>query len=698
MLRLLCPLLAGIILAINLQFPIPFLPIILLALFLVSFFLILNQNLNQNYHKRWMHGAGISLTLLVLGLFVVQQNWEQQTPSHFSNRPYDLLLARVTEEHQEKEKTWKLQVQVHFCGKTGSLEPSMGKILIYLSKKQQAQTIPNYGDWILIRQKAKLIPPPSNPGTFDYRQYMATQSVYHQLFLETGKWKLLPCRSTSDLKGISIQVKSYLLKRMAESNIGGKEYAVAAALILGQDDWLDYETRSEFSHSGVVHILGISGLHVGILYLVLNFVLSFLNKKPRHQLIKTIIILLIIWFYALITGLSPAALRAATMFSFVLLGKLGDRNMHIINALAASAFFLLVFDPYLVTNIGFLFSYLAVLGIVLMHEPLYSIIEFRWKWMDKIWSLIAMTLVAQISTVPITLYFFHQFPTYFLPANLLVIPLSNLIIYSGMAILIFSFIPIISGFFGLITSWMLKLLFLITSVIDKLPFALIQPVYIGMPQLLLLYALIVSAIVFIHTKHKLALFAAFAFLLFALAVGSVHKIKAVEQQKIMAFSINKHTAIAWIKGTDCLITADTGLLSNQKLMEQTVLPGLIELGVKNIEYSGLFKPYFSEKLRLKIDTVSCGSYTQFGQSRNFILYQLPDIPAGKRKIQLDNLFITGNIYAEYKKLNTAFMSSRIILDCSNSAFRCNKWQESVTENSVEMINLRDEGALMLDIY
>lgn len=195
----------------------------------------------------------------------------------------------------------------------------MGKILVYLSKKQQAQTIPNYGDWILISQLAKPIPPPSNPGSFDYRQYMATQSVYHQLFLETGKWKLLPCRSTSDLKGISIQVKSYLLKRMAESNIGGKEYAVAAALILGQDDWLDYETRSEFSHSGVVHILGISGLHVGILYLVLNFVLSFLNKKPRHQLIKTIIILFIIWFYALITGLSPAALRAATIFSFVLL-------------------------------------------------------------------------------------------------------------------------------------------------------------------------------------------------------------------------------------------------------------------------------------------------------------------------------------------------------------------------------------------
>ena len=697
MLRLLCPLLAGIILAINLEYPIPFLPLILLSLFLACFLLIINQKLNQKYHRRWIQGAGISLALVALGLYVVQQNWKQLNPSHFSNRQYELMLARVAEEPQEKEKTWKLQVQVHYCGYTGSLEPSMGKVLVYLSKKQQPITIPNYGDWLLIRQVAKPIPPPSNPGTFDYRQYMATQSVYHQLFLESGKWKILTKNKSTDIIGLSLKVKNFLLKRMAESNIGGKEYAVAAALILGQDDWLDYETRSEFSHSGVVHILGISGLHVGILYLVLNFLLSFLNKNPRLQLLKIILILLIIWFYALITGLSPAALRAATMFSFVLLGKLGDRNMHIINALAASAFFLLVFDPYLVTNIGFLFSYLAVLGIVLMHEPLYSIIEFRRKWLDKIWSLIAMTLVAQISTVPITLYFFHQFPTYFLPANLLVIPLSNFIIYSGMAILIFSFIPIISGLFGFITSWMLKLLFLITSGIDKLPFSLIQPVHIGMQQLLLLYAVIGAIIVFIHTKHKFALYIAFGLLLLTMALGSVNQIKAFGQQKIIAFSINKHTAIAWIKGTDCLITADTGLLSNQNLLEQTVLPGLIELGVKKFEYSGLYEPYFSEKLHLKIDTISCGSYLQFGQSRNIILGHLPNVPSNAVRIQLENLFITGNIYADPDKLLNAFASKRLILDGSNSVFRCQKWEEGMKGRIEKITNLKNNGALTLEI-
>jgi competence protein ComEC len=193
----------------------------------------------------------------------------------------------------------------------------------------------------------------------------------------------------------------------------------------------------------------------------------------RIKWLRALILLTGLWMYALVTGLSPSVLRAATMFSFIIAGQALNRQAYIYNSIAASAFLLLLVQPAILFEVGFQLSYMAVIFIVFLHPYLYRLLSFRYKILNSAWSLTCVSLAAQAGTVPLSLFYFHQFPSYFILSNFVVIPAATVIIYGAALLFIASPIPVLLEIFGLLLNKFLQMVNFMIFFIEKMPGSLI---------------------------------------------------------------------------------------------------------------------------------------------------------------------------------------------------------------------------------
>ena len=696
MVRLLAPLLAGIIAAITLDSEhllwIPALP----AIGLIPFWLLSIRK--ARYRTRWVFGLMVYLFLFIAGFNLVVLRNEILCKSHFSNFKTSEILAVVIDPPREKEHSWKTVLEVIALKQDNHFIPVKGKLLAYL-EKDTGLCMPVYGNTLIINATPVDVAPPANPGMFNYKQYLAGNNIYQQVYLRTGSWRITGIKPGFSVRGLAFRLRQHFLEMLHQNRLDGKEYAVAAALILGQDEILDYETRHDYSSAGVMHILGISGLHVGIIYLVLNFIFGFLDRRSGGRLLKVLLVLALIWFYALITGLSPAALRAATMFSFVSFGSLMKRNIHIMNTLAVSAFVLLLYDPMLVTNIGFQFSYIAVAGIVLLHKQLYDLWEPGMWLADQAWSLVAMSLVAQFVTFPITLYYFHQFPVYFLAANLVAIPLSNAVIYSGMAILATSFFPPLSNLIGMITSWILKALNVSVSWIESLPFSVIRDIPLTMTENILLSLAVFVFAAFLLSKRKALLYISLLAMLGMFSSQAARSYRFSQQQKFIVYSINKHSAFSYVKGSNCLLMADSLLLSDRKLMAFNITAGKSLLGLKETFSVCMDTLQYPPKASFYKDLPALvyGPFVQAGNKRLAMIDSLPSKRNNRKPLRVDFLVLCGNPRLTIDRLLKYYEPGLIIFDASNSWSKCERWSGECRKSGIRCWNVKKAGAFVADI-
>ncbi|MBA4323416.1 MAG: competence protein, partial [Odoribacter sp.] len=344
------------------------------------------------------------------------------------------VVADISEPPVEKENTFKLVVEVRNIKDSTTWKEVSGKAIIYLQKDSFSSGL-HYGDRLFISSDFSEVRSPQNPSEFNYKKYLSNRFVYHQSYVKSGKWKLVSRDHGNIFMTAAINIRNLFLGIFRDNKITGREYAVSSALILGYTDKIDPELMKDYSNVGVIHILSVSGMHVGVIFLVLNYLLFFFEKFRHGKIIKTIILLLLIWLYAMITGLSPAVLRAAAMFSFIAAGRSFNRQVNIFNSLAASAFLLLMINPFFLADVGFQLSYLAVVGIIII-QPFLSSLWYPGNWfLKQAWGITVVSVAAQIATFPLSIMYFHQFPNYFLVSNLIVIPFSNFIIYSGMLVL-----------------------------------------------------------------------------------------------------------------------------------------------------------------------------------------------------------------------------------------------------------------------
>ena len=346
------------------------------------------------------------------------------------------------------------------------------------------------GQVIWVPKNPESLAPPTFPNEFDYKGYLASKGIHFRQFL--GKNMLvLPVPQTFQFKFVLEHLRHYFAKVIERYVIRPESKQIALALLLGQKESLGKEVKQAYSATGTQHILAVSGLHVGIIYSILLLPLTYF-KQEGHALRKSYLILVmgLIWIYALMTGFSPSVVRAVVMFSLVTLGQMRKRKPSIWNILSFSALLLLVLDPGVRTDLGFQLSYLAVAGIVGLQPLILQVWSPHNRVLDYFWQMAAVTLAAQLITSPLTIHYFHTFPTYFLLANLLIVPLSYLILCVGVPFLLLAWIPFLGRVLGAIVDFLLLLQNEITYLIQDLPAALWQGIHLSFAGMLAIWGLL----------------------------------------------------------------------------------------------------------------------------------------------------------------------------------------------------------------
>jgi competence protein ComEC len=529
----------------------------LLSILLVVFFLFLQffLNLKFKYETSSLYGIVVHLFMISAGIFLYQ-NINRQ-PNFHSNGNF---IATIIEAPQEKQNSYKSLVKIEGYFLQDSICKTNEKVLVYFEKDTNAgQLLP--GEKIIFASTPQIIKNNGNPFEFDYKKYMQRRKIYRQVYLSSENWKVttLPHSKSFIIKAELARKK--LLGIYETQKLGENEFEILSALTLGYKRDLDPEIQQVFSAAGAMHVLAVSGLHVGIIYGFLALLLGFLNKKKLGKLFFTIITISALWSFAFITGLSPSVMRASTMFSFIILGKFSNRQTNIYNTLAASAFILLIINPNNLFEVGFQLSYSAVFGIVFLQPKLAALFQVKNKILNYFMALITVSVAAQISTFPFAVFYFNQFPTYFWISNLFVIPAAIVLIPLAIGMLIFSGIPVISILISHTINIIISTLYFLLKLIEGLPCSVLN-ISIDRIEFIVILLLLFSIFLFINSQKIIQAKVTLAILLLLTVISTFSKFKTQNQKEIIVYNNSQNRIIQLISGKMNYVITDQDLPEN----------------------------------------------------------------------------------------------------------------------------------------
>lgn len=440
--------------------------------------------------ERWKRGLALSLWFLCTGILWQAYHDPATDPVHgarIADRD-GIWSVRITAVNGSSARTVRADAELLGLIDGDTLLACNGRAMLTLLHDGTG-TVPRRGDRLLLDAPLRPIARTPDPGGFDRAAWAASRGMAHELFAPHHQWRVVDHeRRWTDA---FLSVRERVSQWIDEAAPAPRERALVKALVLGQRDELDSEQRTAFARSGTIHVLAVSGLHVGIIYGVLAFLLGWWGGGDRARLVRGLFILAALWAYAGITGAAPSVMRATIMFSlFTVAGMAGQRTDHL-NSLFAAAFLILLWDPTQLGRIGFQLSFLAVFGIILLHDPIHTLWNPRHKVLRGAWSLAVVSIAAQLLTLPAGMYHFGAIPTWFLPANLLVVFAVGIAVPAAAALLVLYQVPLIGGLLTSALMLLLKGIGLVTAFFARLPGAYPE-VRIDAMTMLLLYILILG--------------------------------------------------------------------------------------------------------------------------------------------------------------------------------------------------------------
>ena len=437
---------AGILAGFLIDIPFP----ILFSIFSIAFAVFLWSFWRAK--KLFLQDVFFGITTLLLffltGITTTQLHLPKNQPNHYTSllssetdiETAPLLMVSIYEELKPDLYNRK------FIAEVEQLEnkPTHGKLLL-LIKKDSLQTNLEVDARMLISSPLQPIPAPLNPHQFNYRKFMKNRGVGNQAHLSHENWAILDSGKNS-IKGWAANSRAEIVENLKENNFRQEELGIIQALLLGQRQDISEEIYNNYAAAGVIHILAVSGLHVGIILWLLHKLFSPLERRKKGRVLKTIILIALLWLFAILAGLSPSVVRAVTMFSFVAVGLQIKRRTSVMNTLFMSMMVLLLVRPQLIFEVGFQLSYLAVFSIVLLQPILYRLLEPKNKLIKYFWGLLTVTIAAQAGVLPLSLFYFHQFPGLFFISNLVILPFMGLILALGIVVMILALLNLLPEF------------------------------------------------------------------------------------------------------------------------------------------------------------------------------------------------------------------------------------------------------------
>jgi len=630
----------------------------------------------KSYRNNWVFGAIMGCYLALAGYALTRVHESEVQKDYFRNfeTHANYYVARVYDAPTERTNSIRAVLSLEYqFGDSLPSRPVTGKVMAYFPKTDSAFAL-RYGDLIAIPAPIRELAPPLNPEEFDYRAYLMRKGITGQAYLRDEDWIDLQTNNANPLYAFSYRFRDVLLASLQRSGVKNDEFGVAAAILLGYDDKLADEVRKNYVAAGSMHILCVSGMHVGIIYLLASFLLGFLNRKKWQKTLKQILLLTLIWLYAFIAGLSPSILRSALMISFVIVGEMIHRKGFIINSIAASAFILLCVNPYNLFEIGFLLSYSAVIGIVVLQKPIYNLMYLKNKVLDRAWEITAVALAAQIGTIPFTLFYFNQFTTYFWLSNLFMTPISFIVIISGMVLLLVSWIPYVNVLVGYLVWGAVYVMNAIVSWIERLPFSIVKGLYVSEFEfVMLLLAFILLLLCVALRKRRLFIGVLSALLLMMVSV-TVRLYQSDYQKGMTFFSLRNHTAIDFIRGGEHVLLADSTLLSDESAVDYSLRGAWNKRHLSSHpETVGLDENFAGDYLCKKSNLVAFDekllAFWDELQVEDSLSYRLP----------VDYLLVRGKQNPDVQSIVNSYNAKLLLIDGSMPRYLAEKWIAQANE-------------------
>ena len=470
----------------------------------------------------------------------------------------DFFEARITETPLEKERTYKLRVAAINTVEPGKLSPATGEGFVYVLKGEGPLPF-NKGDTILLPNKWKPIKNTGNPFEFDYATYCAHNNLYYQLLLPAKDIVLYAKGNTKDATFIE-RSHGWCMRQLATYIKDKQALGLIQAMLIGDEVNLDNETRQAFTQTGIVHIIAISGGNVLIFFAAISLLLFWLRNK-KHLWIKYLIALPLVWFYVLMAGAPPSAVRAAIMFSLLAGGIMFQKNNNSFNTLFATAFVLLCAEPMWLYSIGFQLSFIAVLSLIIFYRPIYKLYAPGNFITKGLWATIAASTAAELLTAPLVIYYFHLFPVMFIVANVVAYIFMGFVLYLGMAVILCSFIPVIAQALGMVCVWLVAVFNVVVHWLQGLNPESFYYLQIDAAELFLIYVLIACVAIWLLRKKIDGLFIGLSATCILLFLLCCDEYTALHQHRLVVYNTGKKIHAEIIEGKRySVLSTDTAIL------------------------------------------------------------------------------------------------------------------------------------------
>lgn len=606
----------------------------------------------------------------------------QFLPNHFVHTSYEdaqIVELQLLNELAPNSYSQRFYARVLQIG----TKQSTGKVLFQTPLTDSLNLIA--GNEILLATNIVSIAVEKNPSDFNYKEYLDGINVYGRVY--GNRDNILLVKDSPKSLGFFVSFRNELSQRLARSGLTPQSQAFVEALLLGKREHLDPEITNSFRDAGVIHILALSGLHVGIILLILRFLTSWLHRFKYGQFIQSTVLVLLLWMFGFLTGLSPSIMRAVTMFSFVAVGMNINRNTSVMHSLALSAFVLLLINPKLLFHVGFQLSYVAVAAIVLIQPILASLWRPRSIVPKYLWNVFTVTLAAQIGVAPISLFYFHQFPGLFLLGNMILLPAMPLILGACLLFIVLLLIDAPLDWLAHVLNVVFEFFITVITWISEVKSFIITNIYLSFWELLCIYAILISLVVFFYkvvrksrrervtlVRPNYGLHAAIVFTICLLSIKSFNK--TTQAEKLVVMHQNIGTAVSIIQDKQALLLTDLHVMDRKSIA--------------------------SSKERLLSSTLFRNKIVQHDSIKNNISWNDKTMLVVSKNGFYDASFKNATVlFSHAPQLNlerfiTTTSPKIIIADGSNYKSSIAQWQETCKKYNVPFVNTYETGAFEVE--
>jgi competence protein ComEC len=699
--RLVIPLILGLMAGFHFKISLSLIAAIACLLFIFYIVVLFITKLSGKYEFRLLFGICVNLFIFVAGILLIKSKSDYQENISAKIRNSEYHLCKIISQPEQTSETIKVLLRI--VGYKGSVcwYKCKTNMIAYFHKDNNAKTLSS-GNIIILKSRLREIRNSKNPCEFDYKKFLEHKGIRYQTYIKTGTWRTIG--QCNGLITFAIRSRNKLLNLYRKYGISGSEFAVLSAFTLGYKDELNPEIKHAFISAGAMHFLAVSGLHVGIIFYVLNNLFKFCGRTRYGEKFKLIIIIVILWFYALLTGLPSSAIRASAMFTIIQAGKTLKRSINIYNIVAFAAFSILICHPLEISYAGFQLSFIAVVSIVFFQPLFYKLLIFKNRILDKVWLLFTLSLSAQLGVFPITIYYFNHFSVYFWLSNILIIFPLSISIY--LAILLFIFYPVnqVALIIATILNFILRIINFFIMTIEKLPGSMIENIYNNYSETLMLYVLIISISIFIILKNRHFLFISLICLVCFLSINFLRTCKIYKQKRITVFNINKYTAINFINGRNNYLLTDLNQEKNRRILLNTVRNYWLKYGVNDIskiidiDNSTDNKMIYDNTAELHIKQLFSNVFIGFRDKKLLILNNSDLFKyTCNEKYRPDYIIISNNLKCHIKTMTNMFDINKIVIDSSNDLLTRKFWEKECKEYGIDFNIISTEGALEIKL-